>query len=288
MRQLLRGSLAALAIVLAAGAGLAAAQAVDTNADYRVGADDLLVIEFFGNSELNRKVRVQQDGSISLPLLGRLTVGGLTPIEAQDSIARMLTEKGLVNNPQVTIFVEELRSRGVYVQGAVENPGMYQMQGPSRLLDMIGQAGGLSGNANERAGNTIYVVRSGAEGEERLEIDARRLVEEGDLSLNVAMLPGDIVMVPHEETHRIYVSGAVEEPGQVEFSSTDGITVLQAITAAGGPTERANLKKVFVLRRASDGTQERIQVNVKKIRSGKMDDFILENNDTVDVGEHFF
>jgi len=53
-------------------------------------------------------------------------------------------------------------------------------------------------------------------------------------------------------------------------------------------SERANLKKVFVLRRGADGSQERIQVNVKAIRSGKEDDVVLENNDTVDVAEHFF
>jgi polysaccharide export outer membrane protein len=286
MKMMLGAALLALLIV--PGAAPALQEDSVASADYRVGAEDVLVIEFFGNAELNRKVRVLQDGSISLPLLGKLTVGGLTPSEAQNTIAQMLTDKGLVNNPQVTIFVEELRSRGVYVQGAVEHPGMYQMQGASRLLDMIGQAGGLSGNANERAGKMIYVVRTGAGGEDRIEIDTRRLMDQGDLALNIAMEPGDIVMVPHEETHRVYVSGAVEEPGQVDFSSTDGITVLQAITAAGGPTERANLKKVFVLRRSSDGTQERIQVNVKKIRGGKMDDFILLNNDTVDVGEHFF
>lgn len=258
-------------------------------ADYRIGAEDVLAVEFFGNTELNRKVRVLQDGQITLPLLGRIDVGGLTPLEAQDKIAGLLSEKGLVRNPQVTIFVEELKSRGVYVQGAVEHPGVYQIPGAGRLLDMIGLAGGLAGNANERAGGTIYVVRSSVEGEEdRIEIDTRSLIERGDLSLNIRMQPGDVVMVPFEETHRVYVSGAVEEPGQVEFKSTDGITVLQAITAAGGPTERANLKKVFILRRHEDGTQERIQVNVKRIRSGKEQDVVLENNDTVDVGEHFF
>ncbi len=274
---------------LAASAAFSQVADSDTPSDYRIGADDVLAVEFFGNTELNRKVRVLQDGSISLPLLGRLLIGGLTPGEAQDKIATMLSEKGLVRNPQVTIFVEELKSRGVYVQGAVENPGVYQIPGGGRLLDMIGLAGGLSGNANERAGRTIYVVRSNTEGsDDRIEIDTRRLVEQGDLTLNLRMQAGDIVMVPHEETHRVYVSGAVEDPGQVEFSSTDGITVLQAITAAGGPTERANLKKVFVLRRGADGSQERIQVNVKAIRSGKEDDVVLKNNDTVDVSEHFF
>ncbi len=281
--------LSVMALALLFGVATTRAQENETPSDYRIGAEDVLSVEFFGNTELNRKVRVLQDGAISLPLLGRLTIGGLSPVEAQDKIAQMLSDKGLVRNPQVTIFVEELKSRGVYVQGAVETPGIYQMPGGGRLLDMIGLAGGLSGNANERAGNTIYVVRTNSEGtEDRIEIDTRALIEAGDLSLNLRMEAGDIVMVPHEETHRVYVSGAVEDPGQVEFSSTDGITVLQAITAAGGPTERANLKKVFVLRRQPSGSQERIQVNVKKIRSGKEDDLVLQNNDTVDVGEHFF
>lgn len=286
MRTIARLTIALLALI--AVAPLAAQIGTVAESDYRIGADDVLQIEFFGNPELNRKVRVQQDGGISLPLVGKLLLGGLSPVEAQERIASIYTEKGLVREPQVSIFVEELNSRGVYVQGAVENPGVYQLVGATRLLDAIGLAGGLSGNSNERAGAKIYVLRSGGEGEERIEVDIHDLIDLGNLTLNIPLRPGDVVMVPHEETHRIYVSGAVESPGQVEFSSASGITVLQAITAAGGPTERANLKKVFVLRRAEDGSQERIQINVKRIRSGKDEDFVLGDNDTVDVGEHFF
>lgn len=280
------GRLFALLLVLAAQAPMAGAT-VETGDDYRIGADDVLTIEFFGNPELNRKVRVEQNGAISLPLIGKLVVADLSPLEAQQKIARVLRRKGLMKDPQVSIFVEELNSRGVSVQGAVERPGVYQMVGSTQLLDAIGMAGGLAGG-NERAGGTVLVIRAGDDEEQRIEIDIRRLFEFADMALNIPLQPGDVVMVPHEEVHRVYVSGAVESPGQVEFSSSAGITVLQAITAAGGPTERANLKKVFVLRRAVDGSQERLQVNVRRIRSGKEDDLLLRDNDTVDVGEHFF
>ncbi|HUP18736.1 MAG TPA: SLBB domain-containing protein, partial [Gemmatimonadota bacterium] len=118
-------------------------------------------------------------------------------------------------------------------------------------------------------------------------IDARRLVEEGDPTLNVALRAGDIVMVPPARELRVYVTGAVRSPGPVGYSSSDGITVLQAITAAGGPTERANRKNVHVIRNQEDGSQERIEVNLKRIQAGKDDDLILERNDTVVVGEWF-
>ncbi len=93
------------------------------------------------------------------------------------------------------------------------------------------------------------------------------------------------MVVPVARALRVYVTGAVRNPGAVDYSSSEGITVLQAITAAGGPTERANLKKVTIKRRNSDGTEEVIPINAKRIQNGKDPDQPLERNDTVVVGE---
>jgi protein involved in polysaccharide export with SLBB domain len=84
------------------------------------------------------------------------------------------------------------------------------------------------------------------------------------------------------------VSGAVADPGAVEFSSSEGISVLQAITAAGGPTPRARLGKVTVIRLRPDGSEERFLVNLKAIRKGNAESVRLENNDTIVVEEFGF
>lgn len=258
-------------------------------ADYRIGANDVLAVDVFGVKDFTRTVRVLRDGTISLPLLGNFSVQGLKLDEAEQLIADMLRQGQFVRDPQVTIFVEEYVSRGVSIQGAVDRPGVYQMLGQRTLLEMVGMAGGLLGKEGERAGATILVLRQPGDGmQARIEIDTRRLVELGDVSQNIYLEPGDIVMVPHDQKLTIYVSGAVADPGAVEFSSSEGISVLQAITAAGGPTPRARLGKVTVIRLRPDGSEERFLVNLKAIRKGNAESVRLENNDTIVVEEFGF
>ncbi len=251
---------------------------------FAIGPGDLLQIDFFDLDELDSRVRVLRDGTITLPLLGNFTIAGLTVRKAEQEIADILAERGLATDPQVSIFVEEFVSQSVSVQGAVQRPGVYQLRGNDTLLDVIGQAGGLTGEH----GRQIVVLRRAAEGaERRAEIDLARLVEQGDLSLNISLRPGDIVLVPPARQLRVYVTGAVRQPGAFEYSSAEGITVLQAVIAAGGPTERANLRHVRITRLLPDGTKQRIKVNLKRIKRGKDEDLILQENDTVLVGEWF-
>lgn len=257
--------------------------------EYRIGPGDLLEVSVFGLDEFDRTVRVLRDGSISLPLLGGVRVAEMTLQEAESTIAGLLSERQLVNDPQVSFFVQEYVSRGVSVQGAVNKPGVYQMIQQRTLLEILGEAGGLTGGENDRAGQQIFVIRKSADGtQQRIEVNAEQLVSQGRADLNIPLVPGDVVLVPFAQKHRVYVSGAVARPGPVEYLSSEGITVLQAITAAGGPTERGNLGNVVILHRLADGSETRTAVNVKKIRKGKQQDVLLERNDTVIVGEWFF
>ncbi len=251
---------------------------------YRIGAGDVIAIDVFGLDEMDRRVRVQRDGKISLPLLDVFAVAGLSLEAAELLIAGMLKDRRLVLEPQVTILVEELVSRAVNVQGAVVNPGVYQLIGNKTLLELIGEAGGI----REDSGGRILVLRTEHGQERKMDLDLEALVAGRDRASNVPLLPGDVVMVPFSRQLTVYVTGAVEKPGPVTFRSSDGITVLQAIVVAGGPTPRANLKNVHLLRKLPDGGQERIKVNLKKIQSGRVDDLVLERNDTVVVGEWFF
>ncbi len=271
----------------AAGADPAAPEAAGSSAasgEPRLGPGDVFEIDVFGLPELGRKVRIAGDGTITLPLLGSFKVAGLTPRQAETEIAGRLAIQELVNDPQVSVFVEEFQSRSVSVQGAVRSPGVYQLLGRTRLLDVLSQAGGLSG----RQGSEALILRGDGADQRTLTADLDRLLGEGDLAQNLALEPGDVVMVPEARSQRVYVTGAVSRPGPIDFSSSEGITVLQAITAAGGPTARANLKSVKILRRLADGSQEQLEVNVKAIQKGRRDDVPLAKNDTVVVGEWLF
>lgn len=278
--HLLRGL--GVVLLLGGGTGVAAAQGSAQTPLLSIGPGDVLEINVLGVDELSKKVRVLGDGTITLPLLGNFSIAGMTVTEAEAEIGRTLAEKKLVNEPQVSIFVEESVSASVTVQGAVVKPGVYELFGQRTLLEVLGRAGGL----NRERGAEILVLRRGEDGEqESLQVDATQLVEEGDVSLNLQLQPGDIVMVPVARKLRVYVTGAVTRPGAVEYSSSEGITVLQAVTAAGGPTERANLKKVTLRRRLEDGTEESREINLKKIQNGKEPDIPLKRNDTIVVRE---
>jgi polysaccharide export outer membrane protein len=252
--------------------------------DYKIGRQDLLQLRVFDLEELDQTVRVADDGSITLPLLGRLDVAGLTKGELESLIARLLEEK-FVRNPQVTIFVKEYESKKVAVSGAVKKPDTYEMLGEKTLLEMISKAGGL----DKDLGKEIIIFRQDDDGStRRLSVNLDRLVYEADPSLNLPVAPGDIIYVPSVEKVRIFVSGAVRNPNLYEVPRAEPVTVLKAITLAGGTTDRASEGKVQIVRTGAKGQRETIRVDLKKIKKGKAEDPVLQKDDLVLVPEAFF
>ncbi|MFQ5766566.1 MAG: polysaccharide biosynthesis/export family protein [Acidobacteriota bacterium] len=254
--------------------------------EYVLGAEDLLDVQVVGVDALSRTVRIAQSGNITLPLLGTIQVQGLTRTDLEQSIASSLAEK-YVNDPQVSVFVKEYGSRMVSVLGAVRQPGRYPMVGRRTLLDMVSDAGGLT----EEAGPVAIITHRAASGKtdpSSTQVDLKALLYGGRADLNHLILPGDLVHVPVDRPVKIYVNGAVKTPGELEARLSQPLTVLQAITKAGGATQRAALKKIEILRRRQDGGQQVIPVNLKAIRKGRAEDLILQDGDVVVVPETYF
>jgi polysaccharide export outer membrane protein len=252
--------------------------------DYKIGRQDLLEIKVFDLKELDQTVRVADDGSITLPLLGRLQVAGLTKGDLEALIAKLLEER-FVRNPQVTIFVREYESKKVAVSGAVKKPDTYEMLGERTLLEMLSKAGGL----DKDLGKEIIIFRQDEDGStRRLAVNLDRLVFEADPELNIPVQPGDIIYVPSIERVRIFVSGAVKSPNLYEVPRAEPVTVLKAITLAGGTTDRAAEKRVQVIRTGPGGERKTIQVDLRRIKRGKAEDPILQKDDLVLVPEAFF
>lgn len=252
--------------------------------DYRIGRQDLLEIKVFDVEELDQTARVADDGSISMPLLGRLVVAGLSKTELEQLIARLLEER-FVHNPQVTVFIREYESKKVAVSGAVRKPDTYEMLGEKTLLEMISVAGGL----DKDLGKEIIIFRQGDDGVTvRLPVDLDRLVYEADPALNLPIRAGDIVYVPTVERVRIFVSGAVRNPNLYEVPRAEPVTVLKAITLAGGTTDRAAEKRVQIIRTDGGGNRVTLNVNLRKIKRGKIEDPILQKDDLVLIPESFF
>lgn len=251
--------------------------------DYQIGRQDLLEISVFDVEELSQTVRVADDGTITMPLLGRLEVGGLTKTDLETMIAVLLEER-YVRNPQVTVFVKEYESKRIAVSGAVKSPGSYEMLGRKTLLELLSMAGGL----DKEMGKEIIIFRREDENTRRISVELERLVYEADPSLNLVVEAGDIIYVPAVEKVRIFVSGAVKNPDLYEVPRAEPVTVLKAVTLAGGTTDRAALKKVQVIRTDAQGNRVTLLVNLKKVKRGKAEDPILHEDDIVLVPESFF
>ena len=247
--------------------------------DYRIGAKDLIEIKVFELPELNQTVRVAEDGSISMSLLGKIEVAGLTAQELEKRLASLLGEKFTKGDAHVTVFIREFQK--VAVIGAVGKPGMYELVGPTSLLMIIAQAGGLTAQAM----SDLYIYRQGEDGKQtRIAIRLEDLIMKGNQDLNILLQPKDVIAVPLDLTQNVFVYGEVRNPGAIPFLTSKKITLLQAIAQAGGTTEWAKRSSVIIKRKdKKTGKEMKIPVNLKRIISGRLADIILEEGDVVIV-----
>ena len=210
--------------------------------DYLIGTDDVLKITVYDHEDLDVVSRVSGDGSVQFPLLGSVNLGGMTLKEAIEEIQKQLMDGYLVN-PQVSIFVEEYRSKKVMVIGHVVEPGVLELSGPTYLLEVLSMVGGLRENAGDEA--TIKRTLSGdKEGQEILRVDLKRLLETGDAKLNIQIMDKDSVFIA--KAGMVYVTGEVGKPDAYKYE--EGTTVLKAISMAGGFTQIASKNKIRIVR----------------------------------------
>jgi polysaccharide biosynthesis/export protein len=162
---------------------------------YRVGPYDLLKIEVFQVPELSTQLRVNEAGIVVMPLIGNVQVGGLTPQEAEQAIAKKLGENYL-QSPQVSIFVAEYASQKVTVIGQVQKPGVFPVAGKTTLMQAIALAGGLGAVANKEE---IVVFRKQPTGKVNAYVVNMEAIEEGKLA-DPAIIGDDRIVVPKSGT----------------------------------------------------------------------------------------
>lgn len=243
--------------------------------DYKIGTKDLLEIKVFELPELNQTVRVAEDGSVSLSLLGKVDVAGLTAQELEKKLASILDQK-YTKGAHVTVFIKEYQKVSVF--GAVGRSGSYELVGPTTLLQVISLAGGLT----PEAGNELYVFRQGKDGQKtRIPVNLKDLVG-GNQNLNIDLQPNDVVSIPIDQMLTVYVYGEVKNPGAIQFRQSNRFTLLQAIAKAGGLTEWASKSSVTIKRTEKEtGKEMQFFVNLKKIEAMKTPDVILNDGDVI-------
>lgn len=169
-------------------AGDIPASRVDTHT-YLLGPGDVIRVSVWKEPDLSQTAVVRPDGDISLPLVGEVNVVGRGILEAQDIIRQRL--QGMLTDPQVTIIVLEIHSRQVYITGEVGRPGAYPMEGSINVLQLIARAGGLTQFAHKK---DIYILTKGAK--RPLHFNYSRVVHGENQNQNIALVPGDTVVVP--------------------------------------------------------------------------------------------
>lgn len=277
----------AAALLAALLVGLAAAPpagAQVSSANYVIGPKDLLEVKVQEIPELNVDRRVQDDGSIDLPLLGQVVASGLSPMDLRDRIAAMLTAK-YVNQAYVTVNVKEYANRPILILGGVARPGALNVAGRWTLQQAILNAGGLAPGA----GRKIAVLRTAENGlTDRLEIDSDELFVKLNPVWNIPIYPGDVVNVGTRQEVVIYFLGEFKTTGAIKAMSDEKLTLLRMVARVGGLTERAARGSLRIKRTDAEGKSTEIVANYSRILSGKDPDVLLLPDDVVVAKESLF
>ncbi len=328
---------------------LAAASRSTLARDYVIGNGDLLAIQVFDVPELSREIRVSQTGTIGLPLVRvRLHVSGLTELQAELKIAEVLEADGLVSHPEVSVAVKEKKSKPITVVGAVVHPMVYQADRQVTLLEVLAEAGGITGDAGE----SVIVTRAETDPSDdpssppaispqdaapgpvaadsavppvasqpilptsaepsavstasaqagagsaapigtasdampppisnTITVNLNQILEAGNTSNNIVLMPGDIVTVPHAGI--VYALGAVNRPGGFAVSNDRSqLTTLKLLSLAGGLDRYAKSDRAVIVRKDASGQQREVEVDLKRVMKFESEDVRLQPSDILYV-----
>jgi polysaccharide export outer membrane protein len=264
---------------------------VQGTGEYLIGPNDILKVTVYGHDDLTQTVVVQADGTFTFPLVGRVVCSDMSPEQLSRKL-EILLARGFVRNPQVSVVVQEYRSKTVFVVGEVSKPGVYALEGSTTLVQILSKAAPTTD-----AGSEIMVVRprdptatikpadiidkEGTIDEDAVEGVAQvikvdwRAIQMGRLDLNIVLQPNDTIFVT--QAGKIYVLGEVRNPGAYVFSPN--LTVRQAISMAGGFTEDASTGKVRIIRDTERRPTDEIKVKL---------DVAVQPGDTIVVKARWF
>lgn len=261
---------------------------------YVLGPDDQIVIRALEGLDPadDKPVLIGTNGNITLPLIGRVQAAGLTVEQLEGELVSRL--KAYVKEPQVSVTVTEFRSQPVSVFGAVTTPGVVQLRGHKTLYEVLSMAGG----PRETAGSTVSIVRLAMNGPIPLpgatadpsgryssaELDLGEILDGRNPAANIEIKPHDVISVSQGNARMVYVVGDVQRAGGFNLGPQKTISVLSAVSLAGGLGHTAMPEKARIFRPGPDGQKhEEIAVNIKQIFIGKAEDIGLRPEDVLVV-----
>jgi polysaccharide export outer membrane protein len=246
-------------------------------ARYTLGPQDQLKITVFDEPDLTNIYRVDSDGFITFPLIGRAAAAGATPADLQDRLRSMLA--AYIKNPQVRVEVEGYKSQSIIVGGEVRAPGKIQMTGTMTLIEALAAAGSPTSSAASEVVVSRQKRRSNgaAASENDVEIIHVNLkdIQLGRIGRDLQLQDGDIINVP--KAQMLYVTGAVRNQGAIIYEP--GMTVQQAIALAGGLTDRGSDRRIKADRVMANGKTEEVSLRLEDK---------VQPNDTLKIANKIF
>lgn len=260
--------------------------------EYALAAGDQIILHVIDLDEITDKpILIDPNGFVDVPLAGRFRAAGLTLEQFKVELGTRLSK--YINNPKISVSLTDDHSRPVSIIGAVKSPGVHQLPGSERLIEVLSLAGGI----NEDAGSRVILTREQKWGKIPLPnatVDLTTGSSIASLSLddllasknpsdNIFVFPDDIISIPKAEI--VYVLGDVKKAGGFQLSSHPSISLLQALALAEGADHDAALGRARILRQApgGDGKPTEIQVDITQIFAGKAPDIPLQGNDVLFV-----
>lgn len=255
--------------------------------NYRLGPEDEIQIRVWDNDDLTRKTRIDLNGMISFPFVGQIKAGGLTVLELQKELEQRLGPKYIVN-PHVNVTVTEFKSQKFFVVGNVQKPGTYPLTKNITVVEALSLAGGVSpGTSNKPGSSAIAIIVRARPGsktdqprlpnqsrpEEKVTVSLAAALA-GDPKQNLEIRNGDTINVPNLV---YYVTGEVKSAGRFPYDD-EQMTVLMAVTTAGGFTDKASARRTYIIREEA-GKKEKVK--------GDMDT-LIRPGDTIVVPESWF
>ncbi len=264
---------------------------VGASSEYILGPGDQFTTEIVELDELNGKThRIDSDGTVNLPLVGRVTAAGLSLSKFEALLNQKLVSE--LKEPDITVIVTETLSHPVTVIGFVNTPGVHQMRVKQSLTEVLSQAGGLRPDAGYR----VTITRQMDAGELPLpntvrdeqnrtitgEVNLSDLLEARNPGANIAILPHDLVTVPRAKI--VYVVGEVRKSGGFTLEQKNTLSIVQAVALAQGVNPTASKSHALIIRQtAGVSNRTEIQVDIGKIMSGKAPDVDLQPDDILYV-----
>ena len=236
----LKKLLAMLAALLIAAIVFAMPARAQVDSGYALGPSDSITVVVYGQNEFNVQTRVKPDGSIVMPLIGKIQASGKTVITLADEITRRLESGNFLKDPIVNVEITEYNSRYVRIAGKVANPGLVPLDRSYKVLDALLRAGWVGQGASD------YVVLRRADGSDPIRLLTDDLARGGTGS-DVILKAGDTLYVAEAEV--VYVTGQVNRPGI--YALKPDMMVWELLATAGGVTQTGSANKVGLKRAGS-------------------------------------